>query len=1406
MKSDYEWKRFLCPREGRIDLSDRGFLVDPESQYGAHINPDVVNISAVAETPCLVFLGEPGIGKSYTVDTEYQQLRDAENVDGRQFLRFDLGGYQTDIFLQKDVFENPNLLDWKAGEHDLFLFLDSFDECILNIRTAAALLARELKDLPSKRLYLRLACRTASWPSTLESELQSLWSEDEVGVYEITPLRRKDVAVAAEGEGVNPQEFLEAVEDAGVVPFAITPVTLSFLLNTIKRRGKLLTSKTDLYYEGCRLLCDETNPVRLESGAVGTLSTEKRLIAAGRIAALTVLGNKSAVHQGAEHERTHDADISIGDICGGEEVVSSQPFEITRPTVQEALGTGLFSSRGLNRMGWSHQTYAEFLTAWYLYERNVPLKQLKQLITHPGDPDGKLPPQLHETAAWLARYIPDIFTWLTQSEPDILLHADVAAYSNDDRRALIGSLLADPAVATSISRDFSTQKAFRNLDHPQLSEQLRIYIGDPAQSDAVRMLAIDIAGACRVQSLQEDLVAFALDKEQPIRIRIRATLSFFREESADEAMIKLRPLALKASDDDPDDELKGLALVTLWPKYVSAQELFPALHPPKNPDLIGAYRGFLSRELADHLEPTDLSFALNWVEASIRDGWHRSVEEAVNQILFMAWKHLDVPSILETFARIALLRLMSFDKIISGEEEKQFLAELHANEDQRHRIAMNAVQQIKDPKAEAFWLVHGPSPIVLPTDVPWMIERLGIEADARVKDIWAYLIMSALDRSNNEHVEAAYFACETSPELDAWLSGWFKPVRLDSPEAQMARERHAQARQIEERRSDQLQIVQNTYDEQIQQIDELLSECETDNLDAWWHLNLILLRNRDEGFIREHSSNFQEFDPWQGADLLTRARIIEAGKQFILNRSSEPAEWLGRNTVYRPAYAGYRAFRILLDEDPEFLEIMPQQAWQNWAPIILAFPTNKLEEAEAQERLIEKAYPHAGQEILDTLTRLVEKENEESQHLFILRKIRHISAAELNAELLGFLRDKELSPDATGELLSFLLDRNTSKAREITRAELSSGISEDNLQRSKKLMIAQALFCHAQDAGWGIIWPIVMKNEAFGRDLFLIVAGRSDYSCRAAANRLQSEEIAELFIWLMKQFPRGEDPNEQRFHAISPREMLGTWRDSLLHTLASKGTYNACRQIQNIMDDFRDLDLNWLMQSALTQARRSAWVPPAPSELLELVSSSTYRLVRKGEELLDVLVESLGRLEQELQGETPAAPDLWNEVAKNTYRPKDELAFSDYVKRFLERDLKQRGIVVNREVEIRRGEGESHGERTDIHVDAISKHPGDDAYDRIKVIIEAKGLWNKDLQHAMKTQLVERYLYESDCQHGIYLVGWFNCPQWDNDDWRKRRAPQWELDDGRDHFINQAKELNIGSFTVRAFVMNVGLR
>ncbi|MGH7230751.1 MAG: NACHT domain-containing protein, partial [Nitrospiraceae bacterium] len=263
----------------------------------------------------------------------------------------------------------------------------------------------------------------------------------------------------------------------------------------------------------------------------------------------------------------------------------------------------------------------------------------------------------------------------------------------------------------------------------------------------------------------------------------------------------------------------------------------------------------------------------------------------------------------------------------------------------------------------------------------------------------------------------------------------------------------------------------------------------------------------------------------------------------------------------------------------------------------------------------------------------------------------------------------------------------------------------------------------------------------------------------------------------------------------------------IITILRQRGNYRAGDAIRKLQHELPELDwLKWVLRDAQDETRRVTWEPARPSEILKLAHNHELRLVQSAGQLLDVVVESLKRLDLQLQGETPEAPFLWNDEKtshgkKSQARPKDEDQLSNYIKVHLEKDLKKRGIILNREVQIHRKE------RTDIHVDAIVPASSGKAYDSVSVIIEVKGCWNPGINDAMQSQLVDRYLKDNHCQHGLYLVGWFNCQQWSNADKRKGQANKFCPNklETQARFDAQAREISKAGLVVKALVLDASI-
>ena len=293
--------------------------------------------------------------------------------------------------------------------------------------------------------------------------------------------------------------------------------------------------------------------------------------------------------------------------------------------------------------------------------------------------------------------------------------------------------------------------------------------------------------------------------------------------------------------------------------------------------------------------------------------------------------------------------------------------------------------------------------------------------------------------------------------------------------------------------------------------------------------------------------------------------------------------------------------------------------------------------------------------------------------------------------------------------------------------------------------------------------------------------------------------------WMAQQVKPDEDLRKDGI--VGPRHALQDLRDSALQRLKNRGSSAACEQIERAIQELPDLPwLHYSLLEAKEFVNRNSWVPLSPQQIRRIAKDPDARLVESGAHLLRVVTESLGRLQVRLQGENPMAPAVWNESPRRC--PKDEGRFSDFIVDHLRSDLWGRGIVLNREVVVRRGDKPTPGERTDIQIDAAALGTGRSRTDIVSVIVEVKGCWNDGLFDAMQTQLVDRYLKESRCRHGLYVVGWFNCAQWDSDDRRRDKPRGHTLEQLKEKLRSQAEALSIpkDGVTIKAFVLNASLR
>jgi predicted NACHT family NTPase len=1086
---------------------------------------------------------------------------------------------------------------------------------LLRIDTLPRLLVDEFKQYQdqAERLYVRITCRTAVWPTVLEEGLRAIWGEDAVGVYKLAPLRRIDVAEAAKAEGFSPDDFLKELEQKAIVPLAIQPVTLGFLLNIYSRDRKFSENQTlhDLYLQGCRVLCDEEDNTDLRApGRKGNLEIEQRLITASRIAAVTVFTNRDAVWTEGDRGQIPGEDVPYRQLVQGYEKADGIPFEANAAAIVETLGTGLFSSRGPSRMGWAHQTYAEFLAAWYLKEQGLQTEQILSLIL---GSDEHVVPQLQETASWISSMIPEVLQSLIKDNPEVLLKSDLL----DDslRKSIVASLLILHET-DQLFNDWESTRDYAKLKHPKMFEQLRPYITDDRRCDNARELAIDIAQKCQVVELQEDLLSITLDSNQEINLRGSACRAI-REMADDETKLGVLPLIINGIPEDEYDQLKGYCLSALWPGLISTEQMFAGLTRPKRLNFTGSYKIFYEFAVSKTLTPHDLNIALDWITHQGIRCFGNPFERLADQIIVQAYLHLDNSDISKELARVGLLQWHECQSLITSGSEiiTRFRELLAENSTKRHLLIQATVSEILASQEDPDRIIYSlkKDGICVADDLAWLLEQMVLSQELQLKEIWMNFIVEIFSRQNRQHIDSILEKMPDCEILHKTFHWEFQQVELDSERANVMKRHY-----LEHSHSSEPTLLSPSPQERIA---ERLDRCESGNLSEWINLtDEMSLRVDSTHYGDEFVWDLTQLPGWKEADSLIRKKITQVAKAYILGYEDIPYDWIGTNSFDRRPLAGCKALLLLYDQSPDLLCSLPSKVWEQWTPGLIAAPGNNGSERCCD--LIGFAYSQAPEAAVSTLIRLIDacNRNKESSisEIYLLEKSWD---DRLSASLFELLKGKSLHPPLFEYLMEKLLRHKSDEARQLAESLVVLG------EKSNEYFLPslRALGKHLNVLTWPVIWNAIQKDRNLACRFLESIASHYPYGNEIS---LDEQQLGELYIWLVHEYPYDEDPDysqQSLAHCVTDRESIGRFRDNALAHLKLAGTEQACKQIQQIMEEFPQFD--WLPRT-LVEARKNLrlkhWRQKTPEEFLQLV------LARKPFNL-ESLPDQLSEIKQEIK-------------------------------------------------------------------------------------------------------------------------------------------------------------------------------
>jgi hypothetical protein len=717
----------------------------------------------------------------------------------------------------------------------------------------------------------------------------------------------------------------------------------------------------------------------------------------------------------------------------------------------------------------------------------------------------------------------------------------------------------------------------------------------------------------------------------------------------------------------------------------------------------------------------------------------------------------------------------------------------------RRRLLAGIVPLLGDPERDAFSLRYGNNgQPIRPEDVLWMVDQA--VADTAHSAVWARLIAYAIDLSDATHTNAIVEAAQRSPAIRQRFAWGLGALESDSPEARELKAHHLRQERTARRHR---RTRDRGFTPTAAMIERLLAEAETGSTqtsadaqpDAFWQLIYMLRFQPDgDGGVSDHVLEFQELPGWQAASPETRHRIIAAARSYVHERVPD-------DELNRPEIAGCMALRLLGDEDPSWVAQLESTVWERWLPSLIAVEFRIAVGHERELAIFRQAKAVCPQAFAEAFVDVFRTEIDREARGWGLEPFMDLLDDSILDRISSWLTELRDRPGVYRELLRPLIQLGSHTAISEALHNIPASPPEEDEARYTAIASARALLAFAPEEGWPAIWKAIQTDGDFGAVVFgSSLDSRPELESIA---QFPAHRLGELYVWLA----RRSDETDHRRPAGEPPPRIERLENRVLDLLTAKPDRDTVAALRRAADELPNR--GWLRRTIRRvegQNLEQSWIAPAPDEILALDGRQHNRLIRNDAQLAALVIESLERLQERLDGPNPPTFALWDQSSKGMWRPKEEERLSDFIADHLKLDLRQHGLIVNREVEILAKQGGASGEIPDLLVSTSVPGASPGVYDTVSVVVEVKGCWNRKVLSAMETQLDERYLETADSAAGIYCVGWYVCPQWDAADSRQGALPAMSLEEFRPRLTEQARSLSGDTRVVVPFVLNAALR
>jgi len=1142
----YTWDRFWIKRGSTPQHDHLGFLYDPLGEYSP--NYECKSFDELQEMPLLFLLGEPGIGKSKTIEQIHFALKN--NQQNVHLINLRL--VNDAVTLQNLIFQDPYVQSWQHSDTNLELFLDSYDEGLLGFENITAHIIDNFQKVSIEKLRtlkLRVVCRTAELPQMLESELKRLFTQekedDKEICFELLILRHTDIQNVLIQEQINVTEFMQQIEQHDLSAFVAIPVTFIMLINLFKQSNSLPHGKWEIFSSGLLHLAKEQSPQRNTIGKIGALLPDDRLVLASKTAFYFLFANKHTFlfNDTPLLLESHD-DLQS-------HLIASQEH------IKELINTSLFAARENGRFGFVHRTFIDYLAAKYILDNNISIDLIIPMLIDIKNPNKRVFPQLTEIASWLGTQKSEYFEILKNYNPDIIVQGDLTKLSDRQKDELVQQCLK--AIENEVINElhYDVLKYFPKLLTKKTQNLLKPYFFSSSRNIFSRRVAIELATICEIKEVEKYIFQILHNSIEHLPLRISA-IKYLSKLNSGTYTEELKYYATGIAV-DKEDELKAYALKALFPKYISINEFLTFLQERKEKNIFGKYQRFLQHEFYSTLTDLQIIAVIQWLMQNHDNSLYR---ELIHPIIVKAWEYIDKNSVLFH---------LFIDLIVFNDRRYHFLSEKYRkptfkelwNQDteKRRKVIQEIVVRESRISSQIPSLMYK-NEFHLMEDTFWNIEQCENSSSENEQKIYAQMLRRKYGWLNDfEHVKCLLEFAENNQIVKEVFSDYLEAIVLDSDRAREEKQFYNEAL------IDHSLYKVQKFEKNVVKIKSLLvDEANIDSVNSLIYKLTYLdefegyKKNTDKIFLESLTSDEQ-------------TKTINLLKYFIENISLTAQIFESfNNDIFRNVC---RAYMLLFWYKKELLEQVSLVFMTHHIPILMyfSFKYGKYLSQKEFVYLAQKVYQVDEQKFNNSLLQIIQHFDNDKTIIDFFQYIHPINDIQMSTldNLMDLVVRKKVSADFEKIILNFLLEKKYEKVL----AYLKQIVTVPSIF---SVFLPFASFKNTSDEYiQNALWLLTVKEKEFDRVIKYLYSNlikAEEYILgtfgegqeQEIAKNLTEMELAEFYILIYKLFPPLSDPKPPVATAYlhTPIMSVSSLRNHLLQTLVSFGTYKSLEALRLI--------------------------------------------------------------------------------------------------------------------------------------------------------------------------------------------------------------------------------------------------